>query len=168
MRLGLAGAKPLQLLVLINVNPEFQQHDAVADQFVFELGDLAIGPLPFSVTGQAFDPFDQHSPVPTAVEYRDLAVAWHASPESPQVMVCVFFRRGCRKWIHLKAPGIHGLGQTADRAALAAGVGALKDQYRGLPAFQAQLLKLSQTRLQGRQSLFVLLARQSLVEVELL
>jgi len=65
--------KRTELLLIGNVKEQFDETDAVIDEHLLKGVDLVIGATPLFWAGQGFDAFDQDSPVPGAVEDRDIA-----------------------------------------------------------------------------------------------
>ena len=100
----------VELLLLGNVNPEFDQHQPVVRQRFLKFVDFAVGALPFLLLGEFLHSLHEHTPVPSAIEDADAPSWGQAQPESPQPMGG-FLRRARRAdRMHLVPAGVEGFG----------------------------------------------------------
>ena len=70
---ALAGPEAFELFVLGDVDSVLHEDHPVRDELALELIDLAVRPHPLGLRGEAFDAFDEHAPVPAAIEDRHTA-----------------------------------------------------------------------------------------------
>ena len=138
----LRGILPLceafQLGILVDLYPELNDHRAPLGQFLLELVDLVICPLPVVSTAEAFQPFYHDASVPGTVKNGDMPGLRKSRPKSPEIMsrFLVGFRAG--DGVYLVASGIQCSCDPLDIAALARGIPAfVGDDYRNLLAIQA-------------------------------
>src|SRR6185437_6082217 len=76
-------AEATQLLLLVDLQPELHDDDARSHEGVLEVDDLAVGPHPVRLGGEAFDALDEHAAVPAAVEQGEVPAPRDGAPEAP-------------------------------------------------------------------------------------
>jgi len=111
--------KASKLLLIGHVQEQFDKTNAIVDEHLLEGVDLVIGPPPLLRTGQAFDPFDQHSPVPGSVEDRDIAGKRQPLPEALEIMAALLLRAGPADRPDLHPARVELSDQSLDSSALA-------------------------------------------------
>ena len=128
MRRVFPGLETAHLLFLGNINPDLEYNHAGFREAGLVVVDFGISPGPFGVGGKALDPFHHYAPIPGAVENREVPWGGRLIPEAPQVVAGFFFggRRGYR--VDLIVRYIHQPAETANRTALARGIGALEGE----------------------------------------
>lgn len=124
---GFASLEAVELLVLRNVEIDFDEDGSVVDELLFEAVDFLVGAPPFTFFCKAFDSFNEDASVPRAVEDGDVAVGGQASPESAQVVVLVLFLGGFSDGVNAIEAGIQAFDGSLDCAAFSGGVGAFED-----------------------------------------
>ena len=118
--------EPLLLLLLVDVQPELDDHRAGVGQLPLELLDVLVGLSPLALRGQTLHPLDQHAAVPGAVEDGEIASAGRAFQNR--------HIHGCRRSssvggadrMDLEPARVERLGQAVDERALAGRVPALE------------------------------------------
>jgi len=143
VRVVQALLQALALFVLRDVQQELAQHRAVLGQHALEIIDLGVALARLFGRDPAVDDRHQHIFVVAAVEKRHLAVARHPGVDAPEIVVCLlgFGRRF--PWHGMNPQRAHFPEDVADRAVLAAGVGALQhDQQLEAPVGIEQVLEL--------------------------
>src|SRR5258708_21534169 len=90
----LARLEPSQLLGLADLQPELDDYRAVLHEPFLEIVDLLVGTHPDVRRAQFLHAFDQHPPVPEAVEDGDVAARRNGAPEAPQVWMRPFVVAG--------------------------------------------------------------------------
>src|SRR4029077_1711835 len=83
-RVVLADLEPPELLLGTDVQPQLDDDDAFEGVGPLELDDLLVGPTPLLVGRESLDAFDEHAPVPTAIEHRHATEARHVRIEAPK------------------------------------------------------------------------------------
>ena len=128
MRRVFPGLKTAHLLFLGNINPDLEHNHAGFREAGLVVVDLGISAGPFGVGGKALDPFDHHAAIPGAVKDGKVSRGGRLIPKAPQVVAGFFFlgRRGYR--VDLIVRDIHQPAETANRTALAGGIGALEGE----------------------------------------
>ena len=107
--------------------------------------DFIVGTLPFLRFGKAFDALHHNTSVPGAVKNRYGAGLRQSGPEAPLIMELLFYNVRRRNRMHMEAQRVQCRRQSADSAALAGSIPALKaDDYRNLRLehFNLQLCQL--------------------------
>jgi len=140
----------------------------VVGELALEVVDLSIGSLPLVFGGETFDPLDENTSIPGAVEDHDLLVVWgfQATPEAPQVMMglVLSFRRCDR--VDLVATRVDLFGRSPDGTPLARRVPPFHDDdQRPLLLVQPEC-QLAELELTLQLPLPVLLAVQSPTQID--
>ncbi len=91
----LAFLEASELLVLAQVEPEFEQYDPVVAKLFLEIADLLVGPLPFVVACELLYSLHQHPPIPGAIINCEVTCPRDVSLESPQIVVSFFLIGRC-------------------------------------------------------------------------
>ena len=126
----LAFLEARKLLILADVQPEFQKQDAAINDLVLIVVNLVIRTSPLIFGGKSLCALHQYAAVPTAIEHGDIAGARQFSPEAPQVMVGPLLVGRCRKLVHACLARVETPDRASNSAAFATGVGAFEHQYR--------------------------------------
>src|SRR5210317_1292388 len=69
-RCSFARLETFELLLRRDVHPELDQDRSILDELVLEVIDLSISAFPFFIARKAFNSFDKHAAVPTAIKDR--------------------------------------------------------------------------------------------------
>ena len=122
-----------QLGILVDLHPEFDDHRTPLGQFLLELVDLIISPLPVVSTTEAFQPFYHDTAIPGTVKNSDMPGLRKPRPKSPEIMSRFLVWFWACDGMYLVASGIQCSRDPLDIAALACGVPAfIGDDYRDL------------------------------------
>jgi hypothetical protein len=109
------------------VQPELDEHHALAVKACFERRDLLVGTAPLLLAGEALDALHQHAPVPGAVEDRHAAPARQRREEARQVVMALLVGRRRGELLDPDVAVVELGRHPLDRAALAARVPALHE-----------------------------------------
>ena len=152
----------LELGLLVDAQPELHQHHIPIHQLLLEIIDFRIGTQPLIRRAEAFDPLDQHTPVPGAVENGELAALRHVAPEAPEPGLRQLLVGGRGDLHGAVKPWIQRPGDSPDRTALARRI--VSFEQREHPAFAqaAVAQQLRQARLLRHQLLLVIVLAQLL------
>ena len=138
VRLVEARLQALALLVLRDVQHEFEDRRAVLDEHLLEGVDLAVARLDLLGRRELAHLDDEHLLVVRAVEDADRAAARRGLVHAPEEIVgaLLLARRAEGGDVHAERAG--GVEDVADRAVLAAGVGALQHDEQRPPALRVE------------------------------
>src|SRR3954453_12868871 len=167
-----APLEALQLLGLGDVQEELGEDQAVVGQHALEVVDLAVGPPPLLLGGEALDALDEHAPVPGAIEHGHPAPAGQRGDKAVQVVVALLVGRRCGERLDADVAGVERGDETLDGAALAARVPALEQDAQRRPELTASYqagerqAQLRQAPAVERQQPVLLLARELEREVD--
>ena len=117
-RCVLTVIEPLQLGILINLHPEFNNDSTPVVKLLLELIHFIIGTLPVIFTAKAFQTLYHHASVPGPVKNRNMSVLGKPGPESPQIMSRLLMRLWAGNWTNLIASRIESFRDPLDVSAL--------------------------------------------------
>ncbi|RMN28854.1 hypothetical protein ALQ62_05520 [Pseudomonas coronafaciens pv. zizaniae] len=158
--------KALQLGLLIDGQPELDDHHTRFRELFFKIVDFGVSALPVRVAAKTLDPLDQHAAIPRAVEDGEFAARRYLAPEPPQIRLrsLVLSRRSDRHDGVLTR--VQCSGNPSDSAAFTCCVIAFEhgQQCMALHAFVAHVA--GQPRLLGDQLFLIVVLAQLQAQVE--
>ena len=86
-RVFFAAVEPLELFVGTDMHPELDDDGSFDREAALKADDLVVSPGPLLNGRKFFDPFDEDTAVPAAVEHAHAASARDLAPEPPEEVV---------------------------------------------------------------------------------
>src|ERR1700730_5249925 len=121
-----ASGKSPFLLVLFDLQPDFDQDNAAIDDVFFHRRAKLEKIADLLRAAKSHDRFDAGALLPAAVEHHDLARRREPLDIALHVHLCLFTIRGSRKRHHAKHARANALGDGLDGSALAGGIAPLE------------------------------------------
>ena len=150
-----ARLKALLLLVLGDVQVEFQDHRPRVGQQLLEVVDLLVALAPHIFGGQVLHADDEDVLVLRPVKDADHSPSGRGLVDAPQEVVIQLLLGGHLETGHVAALGVHAVKDVLDGPVLARGVHALEDnEYRVFPLGPQDLLQLQEALGVALQHLF--------------
>ena len=122
LRIVLTVIKPRKLCILVDLNPEFDDHSSPVGQFFLKFVHFIVRTFPVVFAAESFQTFHHDTAIPGAVKNCDMTVLWKSRPETPQIMAgfFVWFRAGDR--MHLVSAWIKCTCDSLDISTLAGSI----------------------------------------------
>src|ERR1019366_1944495 len=122
----------LFLLVLADVQEEFQYLHVVFAQRLFKLVDLVVTPRPDILGNEVVDAYDENIFVMRAVENPDIAVLGNGLVYAPEKIVRGFLGRWRFEWRDGASLRVHAGHYVPNRAVFSGGIDSLKNDQQGV------------------------------------